>query len=111
MTSRRNNIGDRTATNPLRRLNLLEQLEARFLLTTYNPTDAAGFTSALSSAQLGDTIILNAGTTYKGSFKLPNKTTGSGWITIQSSNLASLPAAGVRVTPADAVNMPHLQCA
>ena len=29
--------------------------------------------------------------------------TGTGWITIQSSNLASLPVEGVRVSPSDAL--------
>lgn len=87
---------------------MIEPLESRFLLTTFNPTTAAGLTSALTSAQLGDTIILNANTTYTGWFNLSNKTTGSGWITIQSSNLASLPAQGVRVGLGDAVNMPKL---
>ena len=94
---------------PRRRLNLLEGLEARTLLTTFNPMTAAAFTTALNNAQLGDTIILDADTTYVGQFTLPNKTTGSGWITIQSSRLNLLPTEGVRVTPADAVNMPNLQ--
>jgi hypothetical protein len=90
----------------------IEALESRQMLsTTWTPANGAAFQTALNSAQLGDTIILNAGTTYSqaGGFTLKNKTTGSGWITIQSSNLASLPGAGVRVTPADAVNMPKLQ--
>ncbi len=86
-----------------------DALESRRLFTVFNPATAAAFSSALSSAQLGDTIILNAGTTYVGSFSLANKTTGSGFITIQSSNLAQLPAAGVRVSPADAANMPIIQ--
>src|SRR5687768_6120449 len=83
-----------------RRQSLIERLESRWLLATFNPATAAEFTTALNNSQLGDTIVLQAGTTYTGWFNLPNKTTGSGWITIQSSNLASLPAAGVRVTPA-----------
>ena len=86
---------------------VVESLERRQLLTTFNPADGPGLASALSSAQLGDTIILNAGSTYTGNFTLKNKTTGSGWITIQSSNLASLPI-GKRVTPADAANMPKI---
>jgi hypothetical protein len=63
---------------------------------------------ALTDAQLGDNIILDAGTTYQGQFTLPNKTTGSGWITIESSKVAQLPA-GERVGPKDAVNMPRLE--
>src|SRR5690242_11599100 len=62
--------------------------------------------TALNNAQLGETIVLEAGATYTGPIKLPNKTTGSGWIYVVSSNLASLPTAGHRVAPKDAVNMP-----
>jgi hypothetical protein len=76
---------------------------------TYTPMTSAEFTTALNNAKLGDTIILQAGVTYTGAFVLPNKTTGSGWITIRSSNLHLLPAEGVRVSAADAMNMPRLQ--
>src|SRR5438045_1696859 len=82
-------------------------LEPRQLLATFNPVDGPAFASALTNAQLGDTIILNAGSTYTGNFVMKNKTTGSGWITIQSSNLAALPE-GVRVSPTDAAKMPKL---
>ncbi len=88
---------------------MFDSLERRTLMTTFNPTDAAGLTSALGSAQLGDTIILQAGTTYTGGFKLLNKATGSGWITIQSSKANLLPPDGTRVGPADASNMARLQ--
>jgi Right handed beta helix region len=73
-------------------------------------TVAAGgnLQSALDQAQLGDTIVLEAGATFTGPFTLPNKTTGSGWIYVVSSKLASLPAAGKRVSPSDAVNMPKI---
>ena len=93
------------------RRSLIQSLESRMLLTVFNPADSAAFSAALNNAQLGDTIILNAGTTYStsGGFTLKNKTTGTGWITIQSSNLSSLPADGIRVSPADAVNMPRIQ--
>ena len=77
--------------------------------TVFTPMTSAQFTSALNSAQLGDTIVLQAGTTYKGSFTLPEKTSGSGWITIRSSNMHLLPGEGVRVKPSDALNMPRLQ--
>jgi hypothetical protein len=93
--------------NSLALRNLFERLENRQLLsTTFNPADGPALTTALTSAQLGDTIILNAGSTYTGAFTLPVKS-GTGYITIQSSNLASL-ASGVRVGPADAVNMPKI---
>jgi hypothetical protein len=64
--------------------------------------------AALTNAQLGQTIVLQAGATYTGPIHLPNKATGSGWIYVVSSNLASLPHAGQRVGPKDAVNMPKI---
>src|SRR5437763_1676010 len=91
-----------------RRRSFIHKLEPRFLLATYTPADSAAFSSALSSAQLGDTIILNAGSTYTGWFTLPVKSSGTGSITITSSKLAQLPAAGVRVSPSDAGNMPKI---
>jgi hypothetical protein len=88
---------------------VIEALESRTLLAEIVAANSTAFTNALRDAQLGDTIILNAGTTYVGQFTLPNKTSGSGWITIRSSNLSALPGEGVRVSPADAANMPKLQ--
>src|SRR4051794_28292292 len=100
----------RADRNLRRRGSLIEQLEARTLLTTtFQPLTSAALTTAINNAALGDTIILQAGTTYTGAFTLKNKTGGSGYITIQSSNLASLPGPGVRVSPSDAVNMPRIQ--
>src|SRR5262249_12317342 len=64
--------------------------------------------AALDTAQLGDTIVLQAGVTFTGEFKLPNKTTGSGWIYVVSSQLARLPPPGSRVGPGNAVNMPRI---
>ena len=54
-------------------------------------TTSAELTTALSNAELGDIIELQAGTTFAGPFTLPNKTTGNGWIVIRSSAYASLP--------------------
>src|SRR5205814_782600 len=76
--------------------------------TVFTPATSAALSSALSSAQLGDTIVLTAGTTYTGQFTLPVKNSGSGWITIASSNASSLPVEGVRVSPSDAANMPKI---
>ena len=63
------------------------------MAATHNPANSAALTTLLngSTLQLGDTIVLNAGTVYEGTFTLPNKTTGSGYITIRSSAHASLP--------------------
>ncbi|HVE56008.1 MAG TPA: right-handed parallel beta-helix repeat-containing protein [Pyrinomonadaceae bacterium] len=63
--------------------------------------------SALDRAKAGDTIVLQAGANFVGSFTLPNKA-GSEFITIQSSELAKLPKDGVRVSPADAAQMPKI---
>jgi hypothetical protein len=99
--------GERSRFAPIPRV---EGLEARKLLAAvvYQPLTSAELTAALNGAQLGDTIILRAGTTYTGSFALPNKASGSGYITIQSSALSSLPQAGTRVGLADAANMPQI---
>ena len=64
--------------------------------------------AALDKAQPGDTIVLQAGATFTGPLRLPNKTNGSGWIYIVSSNLAALPPAGTRVAPSNASNMPKI---
>lgn len=84
--------------------------------TTYSPpvgstvtVNAGGdFQAALNNANLGDTIVLQAGATFTGPFTLPNKTSGSGWIYVTSSNYSSLPAPGNRADPTDAVNMPKI---
>jgi hypothetical protein len=94
----------------------LPTLPQIFIDTTYSaPTgstcmaaNSSAFQTCLNNAALNSIIILNAGTTYTGPFSLPNKTSGSGWIYIISSNLASLPAAGTRVSLSDAGNMPKI---
>ena len=65
------------------------------------------FQSALDRAKPGDTIILQAGAAFTGSFTLPVKS-GAEFITIQSSEIAKLPKDGVRVSPPDAANMPKI---
>src|SRR5256885_589799 len=90
---------NRRRVRPLRAA-VSETLESRLLLaSSYYPGTAAELTSDLSLAQLGDTIVLNAGTTYTGNFVMKNKTSGTGWITLISSNIAAMPD-GVRVGPA-----------
>ena len=63
---------------------------------------------ALNRAQLGDTLVLQAGATYTGPFKLPNKSRGSGWVYVRTSAYGRLPAPGTRVGLADAVSMPKI---
>jgi hypothetical protein len=63
--------------------------------------------AALNAAQPGDTITLAAGATYVGNFNLaPNA--GPQWITIQSSAMNVLPAAGNRVSSTQSAAMPKL---
>ena len=61
--------------------------------------------TAINNAQPGDTIVLQAGTTFTGPFTLPNKGASTQWIHIRSSGVANLPAPGNRVSPASAANM------
>jgi hypothetical protein len=63
---------------------------------------------AINQAHPGDVITLQAGATFTGNFKLPNKT-GSDWIVIRSSaSDAGLPPPGERVTPSSASAMAKL---
>jgi len=64
--------------------------------------------SALDKAQLGDTIVLQAGATFTGPYRLPNKTTGNGWVYVVSSDLSNLPPPGARVSLTNATNMPKI---
>ena len=67
--------------------------------------------AAINIAQYGDTIVLQAGGVYSTPFdftaiNLPNKGSGSGYITITSS--IAPPADGTRVSLADRAKMPKL---
>lgn len=65
--------------------------------------------AALDKAVAGDTILLQAGATFSGNFVLPAKA-GTTFITVRSSAAdASLPAAGVRMTPAYASLLPKIK--
>jgi hypothetical protein len=75
---------------------------------TLNVAAGGDLQAAVDKAQLGDTIVLQAGATFTGPFTLPNKMTGSGWIYVISSNLSNLPPPGTRVGPTNASNMPKL---
>ena len=94
------------------------QLPLTYIDTTFSPPTgvtrpahtSAQFTSALNSANPGDTIVLDAGVTYQGNFTLPAKSNPNNqWIYIVGSALASLPAPGTRVNPTtDAAKMPKI---
>src|SRR3982751_6436964 len=62
--------------------------------------------AALNAAQPGDVITLAPGATYVGRFVLPDKGPLADYITIRSASPdASLPPAGVRISPADAAKL------
>lgn len=65
---------------------------------------------AINRAQLGDTIILEAGGTFEGPITLPKKESSdsSAYLTIRTSNLAGISKEGERVSPAHASAMPKI---
>lgn len=76
--------------------------------TTRSVPSGGDFQAALNQAQPGDTITLQAGATYNGSFTLPAKS-GSGWIVIRTSAAdSSLPTQGTRLTPSSASLLPKI---
>jgi hypothetical protein len=68
--------------------------------------------AALNAAQPGDVVTLVPGSTYVGNFVLPNKGAIQDYITIRSAAPdAVLPPAGVRISPADAAQLPKIRSA
>jgi hypothetical protein len=61
---------------------------------------------ALNAARPGDTVELQAGATFPGSFTLPVNT-GTGYVTVQTSAVSKLPV-NARVKPSSASNMAAL---
>ncbi len=74
-------------------------------ILTVGPRD--DLQAAINSAQLGDTIVVQAGATFIGGFVLPAKS-GTGEIVIQSSRVSELPE-GVRVNPSQSALFAKLQ--
>ena len=106
-------VGTLTVTVTAQSTKPVAQLPNVYLDTTWNPPSGttrpahttAQFSSALTSAFPGDTIVLDAGVTYSGNFRLPAKSNPSRkWIYIVSSQLSALPP-GTRVSPANASSM------
>jgi hypothetical protein len=68
--------------------------------------------AAIKAAQFGDTIILQAGATYRGPLILTDKDAGTGndadYITIRTSNLGGIAKEGNRTNPAQAAAMPKI---
>ena len=70
--------------------------------------DGDDLQDAIDAARLGDTIVLDAGATFKGPFTLPKKS-GTGWVTIRTSTPdREFPAPGTRVSASHAPLMPKL---
>jgi len=65
--------------------------------------------AAVANPNLNHEIVVQAGSAFTGALTIPARAAGTGWIIIRSSALASLPAAGTRVGPANAANMPKIQ--
>jgi hypothetical protein len=64
---------------------------------------------ALDDAHPGDTLLLEAGAVFRGSFTIPNRS-GDGWITVTTdAPHGTLPQPGTRVTPDDARAMAVLE--
>src|SRR5215216_1753038 len=76
--------------------------------TDFTPADSSAFATAITNSVGGDTITLTAGQTYTGPFTL--KSGLSSTVTIRSSNHASLPANGQRVSSSDRSNMAIIVC-
>ena len=73
---------------------------------TIRVRDGDDLQDAIDGAQLGDTIVVEAGATFKGPFTLPKKT-GTGWLTIRTSTPdKQFPPPGTRVAPSHAPLMP-----
>ena len=51
---------------------------------TINVAAGGAVQAAIDQAQPGDVVMLQAGETFKGNFRLPNKS-GSGWVIIRPS--------------------------
>jgi hypothetical protein len=100
--------GATVSTSPSRpALVLLTLLLMPVLLraATINVNAGGNLQAAIDAAQPGDTIVLQAGATFEGSYILRYKAgtgTNADWITIRTSTPDSILSAGERVFPSDA---------
>lgn len=72
-----------------------------YIVKTVGPVgrDYSNLQQAINAEQLGTVLVLDAGVTFNGSYSLPDKTTGSGWIILTSSRMDLLPAEEIRINP------------
>lgn len=77
---------------------------------TFHVAQGDDLQAVIDNASLGDTIILQAGATFSGNYRLPAKGLGTenSWIYIISSDLDQLPS-GTRVHPANINHMPKIE--
>lgn len=78
-------------------------------------SDPKGVEAALRSASCGDTVVLQAGTTFAPFTLPPKKCDTAHWITIRTSAASDLPPEGTRLTPcyagqASLPDRPHYAC-
>jgi hypothetical protein len=84
-----------------------EQLEARFVPTTYTLSQGANLQSAIDQAHPGDVILLAPGATFSGPFTLDAKSNSTHqWITIETNNFSL--SDGIRVSPSNASSMAQI---
>src|SRR5487761_540751 len=69
--------------------------------------NAIGLQIALNASTCGDTIVLQAGSTYSGNFTIPNIGSCTGWVIVESSKVSNLPS-GTRVSLSSASDMAKL---
>src|SRR5262249_55021217 len=82
----------------------LEILEPRVVQSTFHLHQGDSLQHAIALASPGDTILLDAGATFRGPITLlPKANPDQQWITIQSNNFGLAP--GVRVGPGDSASM------
>ena len=82
--------------------------------TTYTATTCGDVQTHLNSAAAANTTLnhvinVNSSLNCTGAYWTLKSHAGPGWIILRTSAYASLPAAGTRVTVADAANMPSVQ--
>jgi hypothetical protein len=84
-------------------------LAARLDAATLTVSAGGDLQAAIDAARPGDTILIAAGAVFTGNYFLPAKG-GTSFITIRSAAPdGSLPAAGVRINPSDAGQLPKIR--